>query len=139
IAPKELDIYIPEFNLAIEYNGIYWPSFPIKNKSYHLDKAKACEAKGIRLIQIWEHEWLTKQNIIKDIILHTMNKTARNVYARKTLIKEIDGNTYRSFIETNSIYGYRGAKYKFGMFLNMELVMVWGVSKSIVKDSSDLE
>jgi hypothetical protein len=35
---KELDIVLPELNLAIEFNGIYWHS--LKDKNYHLNKTE---------------------------------------------------------------------------------------------------
>lgn len=58
IAPYELDIVIPDRKLAIEFNGIYFHSIeagtPLK---YHLMKTERCEAKGYRLIHIFEDEW----------------------------------------------------------------------------------
>ncbi len=58
IYPYELDIYLPDLNLAIEYNGIYWHSENNnKDRNYHLNKHKLCKNKGIRLIQIYDIEW----------------------------------------------------------------------------------
>ena len=54
---KELDIYIPSLNIAIECNGLYWHSNKRKSKTYHLNKTKACEKRGIKLIHIFEDEW----------------------------------------------------------------------------------
>ena len=69
INPCELDIYLPDLNLAIEYNGRYWHSYPRKSKSYHLDKSLACRKKGIRLIHIYEFEDFEKQKqLLKDLI-----------------------------------------------------------------------
>lgn len=50
ICPYELDIYLPEVSLAIEYDGSYWHSQ--KPKDYHLNKTIACEEKGITLLHI---------------------------------------------------------------------------------------
>jgi hypothetical protein len=36
----ELDIYIPEYDLGIEFNGLYWHSDVYKDKNYHLNKHK---------------------------------------------------------------------------------------------------
>lgn len=55
---KELDIYLPDLNLAIEFNGLYWHSELHKDKSYHYDKWKLCKDKDITLIQIYEDEWV---------------------------------------------------------------------------------
>jgi G:T-mismatch repair DNA endonuclease (very short patch repair protein) len=68
IKPLELDIYIPDLKLAIEYNGSYWHSYhPIKgtvlkqndlNYSTYRHQAKtiACLEQGIRLLHIYEDE-----------------------------------------------------------------------------------
>lgn len=61
---KELDIYIPKLNLAIEYNGDYWHSSIFKDKYYHQEKTLLCYNKGIRLIHIYEHDWLENKEII---------------------------------------------------------------------------
>lgn len=47
ISPYELDIFIPEKNLAIEYCGLYWHSefSGNKNKNYHYNKWKKCNEK----------------------------------------------------------------------------------------------
>ena len=54
----ELDIYIPDMNIAIEFNGSYW-----HDGSEYLDgltkeeyKTKECEKLGITLHHIWDYE-----------------------------------------------------------------------------------
>lgn len=64
----ELDIYLPNLKLAIEYNGIYWHSKLDKN--YHLQKSIMCRNKGIRLIHIYEFEDIDVQKkLLKDLLL----------------------------------------------------------------------
>jgi len=53
---KEIDIYIPEYNLAIEFNGLYWHSEIYKDKNYHLNKTEECLKNNIQLIHIFEDE-----------------------------------------------------------------------------------
>lgn len=45
IIGKELDIYLPKYNLAIEYNGLIWhhDGLPHIDKTYHYNKFKKCE------------------------------------------------------------------------------------------------
>lgn len=71
IKPQELDIYIPNLKIAIEYNGIYWHSIEHTNdKDYHLNKSLLCRKKGIRLIHIYEFEDLDKQlYLLKELIM----------------------------------------------------------------------
>ena len=47
---KELDVYLPDLNVAFEYNGLYWHSNKHKDKFYHRDKTLNCYKKGIKLI-----------------------------------------------------------------------------------------
>lgn len=65
---RELDIFIPELKLAIEFNGDYWHS--IKHKQYweHSHKTKNCEGQGIRLIQVWESEWKNNRPYVEYVI-----------------------------------------------------------------------
>lgn len=65
---KELDIFIPSKNLAIEFNGnkFHTEWFGGKTRQYHLQKTKMCNEKGIRLIHIFEDElYFSKKNSIK--------------------------------------------------------------------------
>lgn len=62
ISPKELDIYLLEMSIAIEYNGLYYHSTlancPV---TYHLHKSLECRKQNIRLIHIYEFEDLQEQ------------------------------------------------------------------------------
>lgn len=52
----ELDIFIPNRNIAIEINGIYWHSESMgKYKDYHIYKTEKCEEKNIQLIHIFDN------------------------------------------------------------------------------------
>ena len=71
IPPYELDIYLPELKLAIEYCGLIWHSQ--KSKYYHLDKTILCEQKDIKLIQIYSSEWKYQRKEIEKIILDNLS------------------------------------------------------------------
>ena len=133
IAPLELDIYLPDYKLAIEFDGIYWHSDLFKDKNYHLNKTKLCKEKGIQLIHIFENEWINKQDIVKSIILAKLGKFERRIFARKCKIKEISNNEYKEFVELNHIQGYVPAKYRIGLFYQDELVQICSFGKSRFK------
>lgn len=42
ISPKELDLYVPEHNLGIEFNGVYYHSELFVDENYHIDKLLHC-------------------------------------------------------------------------------------------------
>lgn len=89
---KELDILIPDKSLAIEYCGIYWHSELYKGKYYHRDKMLAANEIGIRLITIFEDEWVHSKNIVKDKLLNILGvyDNSSRIYARKCNIVRID-------------------------------------------------
>lgn len=70
ITPKELDIYIPELNKAIEFNGLYWHYSKdrfIQGK--HALKSNLCRQKGIQLLHVREELWLRDKERMKEVIL----------------------------------------------------------------------
>lgn len=68
IFPQEVDIFIPELNLGIEYNGLYWHSDKgRKGNNYHFEKWEKCYDKGIHLITVWEDDWNFKKDLKKNI------------------------------------------------------------------------
>jgi hypothetical protein len=68
IPPQELDIYIPQLNLAIEYNGDYWHSEERIGKDYHENKTLKCKELGIELIHISESSWVNNNEETKQYI-----------------------------------------------------------------------
>ena len=62
IPPYELDIFLPDICLAVEYNGSYFHSdMAGKPEEYHLVKSIRCRELGIRLIHIYEFEDFEEQ------------------------------------------------------------------------------
>ena len=105
---KELDIYIPDYNLAIEFNGLYWHTEKQgKDRFFHFDKWQECKNKDIQLITIWEDEWRDKQDIVKSMIAHKLGVSQdRKVYARKTTSFILGDKSYaRKFFDDNHIQG----------------------------------
>ena len=129
ISPKELDIYIPSKNLAIECNGIYTHSTTRKDKNYHIDKTNLCKDKNIRLLHIWQ-DWIkTKPDIVESIILNKLGLIDNTIYARKCIIKEISSKICNKFLNENHIQGASNASIHLGLYYNNDLVSVMTFSK----------
>lgn len=126
----ELDVYVPELKLGIEYNGLYWHSVENKGKNYHRDKYRFFKTQGIELVQIFENEWFDKSDIVKSILLGKLHSPSRVLYARKLGIKELSVIEYKAFCMDNHLQGYAVASAKYGAFLGEELVQVLSFSKS---------
>ena len=122
----EIDIYLPELNIGFEYNGLYWHSETYKSKSYHIDKLKFFKEKGIRIINIWEDDWIHKSEIIKSQIKNWLFITDNKIYARKCDVKIIDKS---DFLDNNHIQGSDNSKVKIGLFYNNEIVSIMTFNK----------
>jgi len=113
---KELDLYLPDLNLAIEYDGLYWHSEAFVDKNYHLDKTNKCKEKGIQLLHIFEDEWINKKNIVKQKLKHLCKLNSKSIYARKCYIEELNAEDKNEFLEKNHIQGKDSANIKLGLW-----------------------
>ena len=106
INPYELDIFIPDKNIAIEFNGDYWHSNINKHKEYHQTKTIDCAKNGVRLIHIFEYEWVNKdkRDKIKKYLRDILCETNR-VYARNTYIQIGEKADVSRFIDENHLNG----------------------------------
>ena len=120
---KEIDIYLPEMNFAIEFNGLYWHSEVYKDKMYHQEKTILCENKGIQLIHIWEDDWLDKKDIVKDIIQSKLGMNDK-IPARKCTIKEVSSKESKEFLEKYHIQGNVNASIRIGLYYDDSLVEI---------------
>ena len=84
---KEIDVHIPELNLGIEYDGLFWHSEEVAGKFAQRDKTKHFAEKNIRIIHVFEHEWLTRKDQVKSFILSLIGKNQHKLGARKCTIK----------------------------------------------------
>ena len=124
-APLELDIYLPDKKLAIEFNGLYWHCEAQKgNQNYHLIKTIKCEEQNVRLIHIFEDEWHNKKEIVKSRLKQILKLNKRTIHARECEIKEISPSDKNKFLNDNHIQGEDNSQIKLGAFYNNELVSV---------------
>lgn len=141
---KELDIYLPEKNLAIEYNGLYSHYYRphenteslIKGKSYHLNKTLECQKKNIQLLQFYSDEWLLKREIVKSIISSKLKENSK-IYARNCKKIILDTHDKNIFLNENHIQGEDKSKIKLGLMYNDNLVCAMTFCKS--RFNSDYE
>lgn len=119
---RELDGFCEDRGLAFEYCGLYWHSEAQKeDKKYHYDKYKRCKDLGIRLITIFEDEWLHKERQVKQYLKATLGIFNQRIYARNTQFAEIEPD--RHFF---SEYHIQGSPHRidrcFGLLHEGELI-----------------
>lgn len=135
LSPREIDILIPNLNLAIEYNGLYWHSEIFKDKNYHLNKKNDSLASGYRMIHIFEDEWINHRDIVKSRLLSIIKKSQHRIYARKCTIKEIDSSTANNFIKQNHLQGVGRSNVRIGLYYQNQLVSVMTFLKGDISKS----
>lgn len=104
IPPKEIDIYLPDYNIGIEYNGAYYHSEVTGNKksNYHREKSIKCAEKGVKLIQICSMAYKNKPEVIKSIISAQLGLNQK-IAARKCTVKAVDFAEAVSFLTENHL------------------------------------
>lgn len=131
IAPLELDIYIPEKKLAIEYNGLRWHSedFGNKDKNYHINKTTQCADQQIRLIHIFEDEWKFSKTIVKSRLKAILGISENKIYARNCKVSKISSIVKREFLMAHHIQGNCKSTFNIGAFHGEELIAVMTFGK----------
>lgn len=138
---REIDIYLPDYKLGIEFNGEFWHSD--QNPKYsdhggrstkHQEKSLLAEEKGIFLFHIFEHEWadnftrknpkfFNSQENIKNRIKALIGQETIRYDARKCQVREIDEQTKKDFLDSYHIQGSDlKSAYCIGLFMGDTLL-----------------
>lgn len=123
IPPVELDIYVKEKNIAIEFNGVYWHSDKYKSKSFHQEKSLRCAELGIQLIHIWSDDWYLneKRDVIKKKLMNKLG-VSEKVYARKCSVISPSVDSVKMLYNDNHIQGFVRATSHIGLEYEGRLV-----------------
>jgi len=136
---KELDILLPMANIAIECNGLFWHSeHNGKSKYYHARKSEDCLSAGIRLIHIFEDEWMLQKNIVQSF-LSSLLISQPVIMARKTVAKEISSREAITFLNNHHFQGADNSSIKVGLFVDDKLLSVLTVGKDRFSRSKSSE
>lgn len=149
ISPQELDIYLPDYEIAIECNhtATHNSSTPDpwggakKSINYHLNKTKKCESRGVFLFHVFSYEWIHKRKIILSMIRNLLKQNTNKIYARQCKVVEIDSKECATFLNNNHRQGYTTSSINLGLYYNEKLVsvMTFGkMRKSIGTGKEDL-
>jgi hypothetical protein len=145
---KELDIYVPSKKIAIEYNGLHWHSDYILNKKLSKegneftdeekrelakelrnslnDKTNQCKKLGIRLIHIFEDEYIEHKDIVLAKLKHIFgcDSELSTIGARKCKVMPIRKFKAEEFLNKYHIQGFSNATLYLGAFYKDKLVAV---------------
>lgn len=84
--------------------------------SFFAELSERMEARGIKIIHLWEDVWNTKKEVVQSRLRAAFGETQR-IPARLTKVRRIDKPTLDEFIQKNHLQVSTTAKYKYGLFL----------------------
>ena len=128
----ELDIYLPDKKLAIEFNGSYWHSTDQKDWRYHLNKTIAAIKQGVSIIHIFEYEWNdadTNRKIKQMIKRRLNNRDIVNIKSTEASVGVIDNGISAKFCDDYDIEGASNSVVSIGITYENELIGVMTFGK----------
>lgn len=121
---REIDIYIPSLKLGIEYCGLFWHSDRNNySPSKHQEKFIDARDKGIKLITLFEDEWLHKQAIVISRLTALTKQNVR-VFARKCTTDVVETKLATQCLNGWHIQGARSGAHNFSLLHDGEVVAV---------------
>jgi len=138
----ELDIVLPELNLAIEIDGVYWHGELGGNKpyDYHLEKTRKCAELGIRLVHIWDTEIADKLDIVKSRLDNLLGVNSNRIGARKLVVTKISNDQAATFHNQNHLSGAAPANQHYALASQDGVIyMCMSIGHSRYDKTADLE
>ena len=119
---REIDIYVPSKQFAIEYDGLIWHSTKFRaSKALERSRLRHYHTQNIDCFRIFEDEWLTNKELILAMI-------KRRLLGQPNIkcefdVKYIDNPAqYKQFFKENHIDGYGASLFAFGAFQGDKLI-----------------
>jgi hypothetical protein len=127
LKPKELDIYMPQCRLAVEYCGEFHHSAGSKEEERktrhkHYEKYAACKAQGIRLITLWESEWKEHNYAVRRLLRNAVGKSKGKLMARKCELRKVTGAEAKAFYDRYHPQGGAGHGEHYALFWKGKMV-----------------
>lgn len=132
ISPKELDIFIPDLKIGIEFNGLFWHSeITGKDKKYHKEKLDECKKKGIQLIVVWEDDWLLHKERVRNTLSYVINGRIQEEISEDIVVSEVTEDYAMNFLDKNHPFGFSDGNLYLSLCHKGKIVSVssWKESK----------
>ena len=132
IPPKEIDIIVRIDGkpvLGVEFDGLYWHSDEYKSRMSHIDKTAACEKAGLKLVHVFESEWIANRELVISRLANILGIHSRVLYARKCEIKPVDAKTAQTFLNRYHSQGFVPSGVNLGLYSESELVALMTFGK----------
>jgi hypothetical protein len=141
ISPLEIDVLVPSFKLAIEYDGLYWHSVKNLPDKMHAERKRlAVEAAGYKFFGIYEDEWRDKRPIVEGMIRHRLGLSLEVLNARSLKVEKLSGKEVSSFFEMSHLEGHTSCSTAFALTQNGKIIAAMSLRKPFhASKSSHLE
>ena len=130
---KEIDMYDEKTKVGIEYCGLFWHNehSPVpRHQNYHYNKYKILERIGVKLLTIFEDEWLEKETQCFEYIKKELGIFERVLNSEFCTVEELDIEKSQQFLNEYHIQGkINFFVVGFGLFYKNELVGVMSMGK----------
>ena len=128
---RRFDIFLPEKNIAIEYNGLYWHNSRREAIDREKEKHDVALKHGVRVITVFEDEWNFQTDIVQRSLLSAIGELPR-VFARNCVVTGLSNEDVGHFYLENHIQGSPRSPVHYGLFHNGALVacMSFGMLRS---------
>lgn len=131
LGKSEVDCFIPEANLAVEYDGLKWHSSLHRDKNHAAAKRDSLKSQGLDLVRVFEDEWLLKPETVKALLVNRLGLAKTKVYARNTDVVEVSDADARLFYNTYHIQGWRRSGKNLGLAVDGRLVALMTFTASL--------
>nr|DAG74658.1 MAG TPA: endonuclease-like protein [Bacteriophage sp.] len=136
--PMELDLFLPDYNLAIEVDGLYYHTMEYLNEShskiegmkYHQVKTDLCAKEGIQLIHLFEDDLRDRYEVCLNLIKSKLGLLHhKRVYARQCEVKEVASEMAHKFYDKYHIQGW-GQGICYGLYYKGHLMSCMSMRKA---------
>ena len=123
---KEIDIFLPDLKIAIEYNGVFWhhTDVPHITESYHYDKFKVSEDRGIKLISLFSSVWKAKREQVQLELINSLGLNTLIVDSSDCDIRIVSNQDATDFHSLFNVLGAIDSEISYGLFHSGMLVSV---------------
>ena len=125
---KEIDIWLPEYGIGVEFHGLYWHTQD-KVGNLHRLKWELAQKAGVRLIQVFSDEWENKQDIVKARLLAIVG-ASKTYNARQLILRKVSMGDIRPMLESTHIQGAGLSSVNYALFEGETVIAVATFNKS---------
>ena len=123
---SNVDIYLPDHSIAIEYNGTHWHANknPFDQRrllatDYHLNKSLLAESRGIFLYHLFEYDFVeNREKILNQLYQLLFPNKLIKLHANSCYISDVPYDDASMFLDLNHIQGRYPSGIRLGLYLS---------------------